>query len=131
MPVATPVSRSHTNGTPGSTLATGLSGGTAAVGTMMPLATNALLDLATEGAAEYMRRQVERLRTGGLEATAEVRRGETAANLVEAAERAGTDVIAMASHGRSGLGRWALGSVADKVLNCSDVPILLIRISKA
>ena len=104
-----------------------LSGGTAAVGTMMPLATTALLDLATEGAAEYMRRQVERLRASGLEATAEVRRGEPAANLVEAAEHAGADVITMASHGRAGLEAFWEGSVSAKVVARFGRPVLLVR----
>jgi nucleotide-binding universal stress UspA family protein len=106
-----------------------LSGGTAAAGTMMPLATNALLNLATEGAAEYMRRQVERLRAGGLEASAEVRRGEPAANLVEAAERAGADVIVMASHGRAGLEAFWEGSVSAKVVARFGRPVLLVRAS--
>jgi nucleotide-binding universal stress UspA family protein len=38
-------------------------------------------------------------------------------------------LIAMATHGRSGFSRWALGSVADKVLSCSRVPVLLVRVS--
>ncbi len=104
-----------------------LSGETAAAGVMMPLATNALLDLATEGAAEYVRRQVERLRAGGLEATAEVRRGEPAANLVEAAERAGADLITMASHGRAGLQAFWEGSVSAKVVARFGRPVLLVR----
>ncbi len=104
-----------------------LSGETAAVGTMMPLATTALLDLATEGAAEYVRRQVERLRAGGLEASAEVRRGDPAANLVEAAERAGADVITMATHGRAGLEAFWEGSVSAKVVARCGRPALLVR----
>lgn len=104
-----------------------LSGGTAAAGVMMPLATSALLDLATDGAAEYVRRQVERVRAGGLEAAAEVRRGEPAANLVEAAERSGADVITMASHGRAGLQAFWEGSVSAKVLARFGRPVLLVR----
>ncbi len=104
-----------------------LSGGTAAAGVMLPLATDALLELATEGAAEYVRRQVERLRAGGLEATAEVRRGEPAANLVEAAERTGADVITMASHGRAGLQAFWEGSVSAKVQARFGRPVLLVR----
>ena len=38
-------------------------------------------------------------------------------------------LVAMATHGRSGLSRWALGSVADKVLTCSQVPVMLVRVS--
>jgi nucleotide-binding universal stress UspA family protein len=108
-----------------------LSGGTAAVGTMMPLATDALLDLATEGAAEYMRRQAARLRAGGLEASAEVRRGEIAPNLLEATERAGADLIIMASHGHAGLTAFWEGSVTAKVLARFGRPVLLVRATEA
>jgi nucleotide-binding universal stress UspA family protein len=37
------------------------------------------------------------------------------------------DLIAMCTHGRTGLARWTLGSVADRVLRGADVPILLVR----
>jgi nucleotide-binding universal stress UspA family protein len=37
------------------------------------------------------------------------------------------DLIVMSTHGRGGLGRWALGSVADRVLHGASVPVLLVR----
>ena len=37
------------------------------------------------------------------------------------------DLIVMASHGRSGANRWAYGSVADKVLRSTCVPVLLVK----
>jgi nucleotide-binding universal stress UspA family protein len=48
-------------------------------------------------------------------------------------EEAGADkstLIAMATHGRSGLNRWLLGSVAEKVLRGSSNPLLLVRASE-
>lgn len=48
-------------------------------------------------------------------------------------EKAGADkntLIAMATHGRSGLNRWMLGSVAEKVLRGCENPLLLVRASK-
>lgn len=39
----------------------------------------------------------------------------------------GCDVIVMATHGRSGLQRWAMGSVAERVLNATKLPILIVR----
>lgn len=51
-----------------------------------------------------------------------------AEQLVELAITIGADVIVMSTHGRSGLGRWLLGSVADKVLRQADIPVLLIRV---
>jgi nucleotide-binding universal stress UspA family protein len=39
----------------------------------------------------------------------------------------GCDVIVMATHGRSGLQRWAMGSVTDRVLNATRLPLLIVR----
>jgi len=47
--------------------------------------------------------------------------------IVGCAEEHGCDLIVMASHGRSGVSRWAYGSVADKVLRMSCIPVLMIR----
>jgi nucleotide-binding universal stress UspA family protein len=43
------------------------------------------------------------------------------------AKHPGCDIIVMASHGRSGPSRWAYGSVADRVLRASCVPVLMVR----
>ncbi|NJL93819.1 MAG: universal stress protein [Anaerolineae bacterium] len=39
----------------------------------------------------------------------------------------GVDLVVMATHGRSGLGRWVFGSVAERVLHAANVPVMLIR----
>ncbi len=43
------------------------------------------------------------------------------------AAREHVDLIVMATHGYSGVRRWALGSVADKVLHSTTTPLLLVR----
>jgi nucleotide-binding universal stress UspA family protein len=53
--------------------------------------------------------------------------GPPAEAIVEAARYRNADLIVMSSHGRSGLGRLVLGSVAESVLRATTVPILLIR----
>jgi len=56
-----------------------------------------------------------------------VEKGITAGSIID---RAGTDkgtLIAMATHGRSGLSRWLLGSIAEKVLRAANNPLLLVR----
>ena len=53
--------------------------------------------------------------------------GDPASAILEHAFEAGVDLIAMATHGRSGLKRWALGSVTERVLRASPVPMLVVR----
>jgi nucleotide-binding universal stress UspA family protein len=53
--------------------------------------------------------------------------GEAAEEILKAAKETGANLIAMSTHGRSGLGRWALGSVTDKVLHLSEIPVLTVR----
>lgn len=53
--------------------------------------------------------------------------GRPAQEIVEFAEQEEADLIAMSTHGRSGLSRWILGSVADKVMRGTHLPVLLVR----
>ena len=55
--------------------------------------------------------------------------GYPAEIIVDEAERRQVDLIVMATHGYTGIKRWALGSVADKVLHSTQTPLLLIRVS--
>ncbi len=45
--------------------------------------------------------------------------------IVEFAKNSATDLIIMSTHGRSGISRWAMGSVADRVIRGSTVPVLI------
>jgi nucleotide-binding universal stress UspA family protein len=69
----------------------------------------------------------ERLSKAGLETHIEVLFGQPANKIVEYAMKEDIDLIAMATHGRSGFSRWVFGSVAEKVLRATALPILLIR----
>ncbi len=53
--------------------------------------------------------------------------GLPAASIIRAADAAGADMIVMTTHGRSGLGRPVLGSVAEAVLRGTRCPLLLVR----
>lgn len=70
---------------------------------------------------------VSRLQEAGYAVTAAVRFGDPADEIVSAAGNEGVDLIAMTTHGRSGLRRLVLGSVAEKVLHRVSLPILLVR----
>jgi len=82
---------------------------------------------AKEGAEQYMRAVKKRLFSQGTDVNTIVLEGKIADILVDYANNNGFDLIVMATHGRSGLARWVVGSVADKILHCSTVPVLLIR----
>ncbi|NIO69862.1 MAG: universal stress protein [Anaerolineae bacterium] len=69
----------------------------------------------------------ERLSKAGLKVRVEVLFGRPADRIVEYAMKEEVDLIAMATHGRSGFSRWVFGSVAEKVLRATALPILLIR----
>ncbi len=50
-----------------------------------------------------------------------------AQGILDTAEAEDVTLIALASHGRSGVGRWLLGSVAQKVVQSAHVPTLVVR----
>jgi nucleotide-binding universal stress UspA family protein len=79
-------------------------------------------------AQTYLSKVEEGLRVEGVEAETRLREGDAAKVIVsEVSEDPSIFVIAMSTHGRSGLGRWFSGSVAEKVLQTSPVPLLLSR----
>lgn len=78
-------------------------------------------------ARSYLEQVRGRLAAEGLDVATELRTGEAADVVIETARELGADLIVMATHGRSGLGRWVLGSVADRVVRAAHVPVLLIR----
>jgi len=64
---------------------------------------------------------------GGLVCDGVVRFGEPSREIVAYAEEAACDVVVVGTHGRRGLSRWLLGSVAEKVVRNSHVPVLTVR----
>jgi len=74
---------------------------------------------------DFTRRQ---LASSGVTIETLVRVGPVAEAIVRAAEEQQVDVIAMATHGRSGLQRAVYGSVAEQVLRSSTRPVLLVRV---
>jgi nucleotide-binding universal stress UspA family protein len=65
------------------------------------------------------------IKNEGLEVSTTVVFGKAGDKIVEYAEKNGIDLIAISTHGRSGLGRWVFGNVTDKILHTGDVPVLV------
>jgi nucleotide-binding universal stress UspA family protein len=83
---------------------------------------------AVREAERYLAEAKDRAATGGVaDAETSVWYGPPVEAIVEAARFRKADLIVMSSHGRSGLGRLVLGSIAESVLRSTTVPILLIR----
>lgn len=78
-------------------------------------------------ASAYLQEVAGRLPHKGVLYRQEVLVGDVAERLVEFAETRGIDLIITATHGRSGVSRWVRGSVADRILRASGVPVLMVR----
>jgi nucleotide-binding universal stress UspA family protein len=75
----------------------------------------------------YIDSQRERLCNAGYSVTSHVLDGDAAGCIVELAETVHAELIAMTTHGRSGFVSWALGSVAERVVQGANIPVLLMR----
>ncbi|MEW6672181.1 MAG: universal stress protein [Thermodesulfobacteriota bacterium] len=78
-------------------------------------------------AVEYLERVVSQLKREGVKCQTEVLSGKVAESLVDYVEANGVDLIIIATHGRSGVSRWVRGSIADRILRASRVPVLMVR----
>ena len=99
----------------------------AALAAATPDLVNAWLKTLEDQAQIAVDEAVARLRAAGVEANAEVAKGYPADVILEVTARHRGDLIVMGSHGRSGLRRLFLGSVAESVLRSSPVPVLIVR----
>jgi nucleotide-binding universal stress UspA family protein len=82
----------------------------------------------TSEAREYLEGVAQRLRETypGIHVSTEVRHGEPAGSLALAAIERGADLVVMATHGRTGVRRSIMGSVAGGVLRIGGTPLLLV-----
>ena len=84
-----------------------------------------------EAAEKDLTKLAEEMKARGHKVTATVRTGEqVAVEIVDFAKKSQVDLIVMCTHGRSGITRWVLGSVAHKVLTRAETPILLIHLKR-
>ena len=80
-------------------------------------------------AGQQLEEQAAMLRDRGLSVATDVINGHAAEAIIDEATRQSVDLLVIATHGYSGLRRWALGSVTDKVLHAATTPLLLVRAS--
>ena len=82
-------------------------------------------------AAAYLEGVASRLRARGLAVEQAQPDGEAPGAIAQHARRWGADLVAMTTHGRSGLERVVFGSVAEAVLRRAPCPVLLVRVGEA
>jgi nucleotide-binding universal stress UspA family protein len=75
----------------------------------------------------YLDKLVGGLDYGKVDVKSEVLFGKAAESLADYANNNEIDLIIAASHGRSGISRWVLGSVTDRILRSACVPVMLVR----
>lgn len=78
-------------------------------------------------AENYLKKLVSETKYDGVNIKSEIIIGIAAESISDYATKNAVDLIAIATHGRSGVSRWVMGSVADRVLHSACVPILMIR----
>ena len=76
---------------------------------------------------DYLNKTAESVNCQGVKVNSLIRTGNAADEILKAATEVGADLIAMSTHGRSGLRRLAFGSITDKVLHGTGVPVLMVR----
>jgi nucleotide-binding universal stress UspA family protein len=82
---------------------------------------------AVAAAEDYLKKVIKKVKYPGVKIGWEVVKGNEAESIAEYAKKNEVDLIIIATHGRSGVSRWVMGSVADRVLRSACVPVLMVR----
>ena len=95
-------------------------------GLQMPY-TEAELEQSRRKALDYLEVTSESLKSTGATVQIKVGIGNPVDEILRVADEINANLIAMSTHGRSGISRWAFGSITDRVLRGASTPILLVR----
>jgi nucleotide-binding universal stress UspA family protein len=96
-------------------------------GYVSPAVYQRILDGARDGARTRLAALVVRARRAGVRARGVLVEGTPFDRIVRVARAERADLVVMGTHGRTGLGRFFLGSVAERVVATSPVPVLTVR----
>lgn len=92
-----------------------------------PMMTEQAIEMEMAEATDYLKAVAASPQLSGIETRTEVSFGLPAQYLIAAAETHESDLVVLCSHGRTGFTRWALGSVAHRIIHHSTVPVLVLR----
>ncbi len=85
-----------------------------------------MMETALVKANQYLNQMGNDLQKEGIDTRSEVVEGLPADIILDYANQNQIDLIIMSTHGRSGAGRWLFGSVADRVVHYSIIPVLVL-----
>ena len=89
------------------------------------------LELIKRKAIDYLDKAGENLKKKGAIVKTQVSIGDAVEEIIKAADEIDASVIAISTHGRSGISRWAFGSVTDKVLRSGHRCVMTVRAQKS
>ncbi|GHO98747.1 universal stress protein UspA [Reticulibacter mediterranei] len=92
-----------------------------------PILVKQAIEIDTQMAASYLKQVTQTKTLAGLVTEAKIEYGWPAQRILAYVEQQQCDLIVISSHGRSGLSRWILGSVAQKVIRHATIPVLVLR----
>jgi nucleotide-binding universal stress UspA family protein len=78
-------------------------------------------------AREYLDKVYQQLKGEKGRVRVELKAGDIAREIIDYAKRTRASLIAISSHGHSGIAKWVFGSIAHKIVQASDVPVLVVR----
>jgi nucleotide-binding universal stress UspA family protein len=78
-------------------------------------------------ATTYVTEKVNTLKRENIKATGITKEGPVPDTILDVAVETQADMIAMSTHGRTGVKRWLMGSVADKIIHHAHIPVMLIH----
>ena len=88
---------------------------------------NMVIDDTEKETKAYLEKEAAKLTEEGAKVTSIMREGPVTEIILKVAEEVHADMIAMSTHGRSGIQRWLMGSVADRVVHYSHIPVMLVH----
>lgn len=78
-------------------------------------------------AVNYINAKMQELKKDNIKVSVVTQDGAVPDTILAVAEETHADMIAMSTHGRTGVKRWLMGSVADKVIHHAHIPVMLIH----
>ncbi len=89
--------------------------------------TGKVMQALEEEAADYLKQTAKLFEEKGILVSTTMIVGSPATEMLKYIEKQKVDLVVMSTHGRTGLGQWILGSVANKILHSVEIPLLIVR----